>query len=431
MTVRGFQAHTPTMAQRVHGLTTISARAYVLNRKGLMCYARAGFPAPTTDSENTNKSVCVIYNAHTIDDLDDKSVRNLSPSQLTYIKSIVKNGITRYIDNIKPDVAYGLIVYDGWALPFTVNHREAEAFPVSPKTCYFMYPLLIESRDYARKRAPVTRLIIKMLARFVRFERLVVLNNWFITNNPTPQFSREALREFKHALIKRYPRHLLIIKSIPETDPTNVSPSLRDEGFDLIRWRYCHYWRPNGPLSSKRTKQFKVDQKLLAKTALETSYATSLSEQESKDCETLYRKLYIEKYTNMNVRLTHRWFALTCNSGFIDYFMTRDKGDIKAFALSYKDPIGINAGYLGYDLESGRNLGLYRIIFAAKLKKGADENRPVNLSSGVARFKKLRGARLFAELEGVHSAHLSFFTCTFIRLFIAAHNRFGSAIRPS
>lgn len=394
-----------------------------------MCCACAGFPAPTTDAKNTNNSVCVIYNARTIDNLDEKSVRNLSPSQLTYIKAIVKNGITRYIDNIKPDVAYGLIVCDGWALPFTVNHREAEAFPVSPKTCYFMYPLLIESRDYARKRAPVTRLIIKTLARLVRFERLVVLNNWFITNNPTPQFSREALREFKRALIKRYPRHLLIIKSIPETDPTNVLPSLRDEGFDLIRWRYCHYWRPSGAHASKRTKQFRVDQKLLAKTTLEKSYATSLSEQESKRCETLYRKLYIEKYTNMNVRLTHRWFALTCNSGFIDYFMTRDKDDIKAFALSYEDPVGINTGFLGYDLKSGRDLKLYRIIFASTLKKGAAENRTVNLSTGVARFKELRGARLVAELDGVYSAHLPFFTNTFMRLFIAAHNRFGEAIR--
>jgi hypothetical protein len=372
---------------------------------------------------------CALYFAETVEEIPWSSIRNLSPSQLSYISGLIRNGVNHYIDNIPTDVDFGLIVRGECALPFTVSHREALAFPISPKTCYLSYPLLIEEKGYAVKKAPAARFAMKLLERSAHFDKLVVLNNWFITNNPTPSFSEEDMNAFVKEITRRYPRHMLIIKSIPETDPTDVISKLSRCGFNLIDWRICHYWRPSGPRRSKRTKQFRVDRRLLEATDLNTFYATEMSDCDAAACERLYQSLYIGKHTPMNVELNRRWFSLTCNCGFLDYFLIADAAKLKAFAISYLDPLGINTGFLGYDLKDGRELGLYRMVVISTLLRAIREDRLVNLSTGVARFKELRGAQPSIEHDGVYTKHLCFPAHMLMRLFVWAYNRFGDRIR--
>jgi|GEM_PF-4285675 len=383
----------------------------------------AAFSVSGSDSE------CALYTAETVDEIPSASIRNLSQPQLTYISCLIRDGVSHYIDNIPRDVDFGLIVHRNCALPFTVSHRQALAFPISPKTCYFSYPLLIEEKGYGRGNAPVARLILRLLERVVRFDKLIVLNNWFITNNPSPAFSAEDLSAFVKTLTARYPKHMLIIKSVPETDPTNVISSLRACGFDLINWRICHHWRPSGPQRSKRTKQFRVDRRLLENTHLDTFYAKKMTDADAAACEKLYQSLYIGKHTPMNVRLNRRWFSLTCNSGFLDYFLIADAAKLKAFAISYLDPLGVNTGFLGYDLKDGRELGLYRMVVISTLLRSISEDKTVNLSTGVARFKELRGASPYIEYEGLYTKHLSFPARILTPFFVWAYNRFGDGVR--
>lgn len=372
---------------------------------------------------------CSIYDMHNIHTLRAKTIRNLSPEQLDYISAIIKEGINYYVENIPSNVNYCLAVYDGWALPFSVSTQEVNALMASPKACYFLYPVLLEGSDYGRKRAPIAKALLKLLTPFARFEKLILVNNWFVTNNPTPDLSPEALNEIRQTLIKKYPGHVFIIKSIPEADPTDLVPTLRAQGYNLINWRLCHYWRPSGPMKSKRTKQFRVDQKLLDKTNLDKSYIETMDEADSKTCEHLFQKLYIDKYTSMNMKMTSQWFLLARNTGMFDYFVIRQEKQIKAFAMTYQDALGINAGYVGYDLNDGQALGLYRIVFASTLRKGIEEDRLVNLSTGVARFKTLRGTKPSGEFEAVYTSHLSPITHMLMRIFIWGFNRFGENIR--
>lgn len=101
---------------------------------------------------------------------------------------------------------------------------------------------------------------------------------------------------------------------------------------------------PADPKNRKEQNRLRLIKKLLDKTELDTSYITTMSEEDSKACETLFQELYIEKYTNMNMKMTAQWFLLACNSGMFDYFIIRDGEHMKAFAMTYDDALGLNGG---------------------------------------------------------------------------------------
>lgn len=372
---------------------------------------------------------CAIYDRHTIDALQSGAIENLSGSQIDYLSAMIKTGVRRHIDNVPADVDYRLIVYKGCALPFSISSKQETVFPVSPKTCWFDYARLLYEKSFKREPAPVSNFFLATLSKFVRFERLIVLNNWWLTNNPTPSITPEQIDAFVSYLTDAYPDYLIIIKSIPETDPTSIIPTLQCNGFDLIKFRHMHFWTRPAPKQSRGTKQFRSDQNLLKKTELSKYYAGHLTERQSEECEALYQALYIEKHTSMNTQLNRRWFSLACNSGFVDVFVLDDKSATKGFIVSYDDPIGINVGTCGYDQQTPRSAGLYRMLVASTLCKGGIEGKTVNLSTSVPRFKELRGCRRVIEFEGVYTRHLCLGVRLLMKLFIWCYNTLLSKMR--
>lgn len=369
-------------------------------------------PAATADE------ACIIYDETDIDTLDRASVWNLTGPQIAYLQGLVQNGPQRYIANAPRDAAQRLIVWRGCALPFTVVSREERVFCVSPKTCWFDYPRLLYRNSAGRARAPVSNLVLGVARRLARFERIVTLNNWWLTNNPTPAFSPAHLRAFTDCLTALYPEHLIVLKSLPETDPTGVIDAVRSAGYRLIKFRFMHF----RSAAAKRTKAFRYDQKLLKTTTLTTRYLNRMSEREAEQCAALYSQLYIGKHTDMNTDFTRRWMALACNTGFLDFFAIEDDDAIKGFVVSYADANGINVGTCGYDLETPQEAGLYRMIVGSVFRKGLEEGKTVNLSTSVPDFKRRRGCHRVIEYEAVYADHLPFATRVSLRLFARLYN---------
>lgn len=377
--------------------------------------ASDGRPLPRL---TTADEACVIYDKTTIDTLDRGSIWNLTLPQIAYIQGLVKNGARYYVSNVPPGARHRLIVYRGCALPFTVASREERVFSISPKTCWFDYPRLLYRKSAGRTDAPVLNFLLGMARRLARFEKTVTLNNWWLTNNPTPMFSRTHLRAFTDCLTALYPDHMIILKSLPETDPTGVLASVRAEGYALVKFRFMHFRKP----SAKRTKAFRYDQKLLKTTGFTTRYLKTMTARQAEQCEALYQNLYIGKHTDMNTAFNRRWMALACNTGFLDFFVIEEGDAIKGFVVSYPDANGINVGTCGYDLSVPKELGLYRMIVGSTFRKGLDEGRCVNLSTSVPDFKRRRGCHRVIEYEAVYAEHLPFATRTFLRLFAKLYN---------
>ncbi|MEM9619941.1 MAG: hypothetical protein AAF936_18455 [Pseudomonadota bacterium] len=362
--------------------------------------------------------LCIIYDEKTIDTLDRASIWNLTGPQIAYLQGLVKNGPRRYIANAPRDAAQRLIVCRGCALPFTVVSREERVFCVSPKTCWFDYPRLLYRNSTGRRPAPVSNFLLGAARRLARFEKTVTLNNWWLTNNPTPAFSPAHLRAFTDHLTALYPEHLIVLKSLPETDPTGVIDAVRSTGYSLIKFRFMHF----RSAAAKRTKAFRYDQKLLKATALTTRYLKRMSGAQAEQCAALYNQLYIGKHTDMNTDFTQRWMALACNTGFLDVFAIEDGEAIKGFVVSYPDANGINVGTCGYDLSAPREVGLYRMIVGSVFRKGLEEGKTVNLSTSVPDFKRRRDCHRVIEYEAVYAQHLPFATRGALRLFARLYN---------
>lgn len=260
--------------------------------------------------------------------------------------------------------------------------------------------------------------LLGIARRFMRFEKTVTLNNWHLTNNPTPVFSLAHLRAFTAHLAALYPEHLIVLKSLPETDPTGVVGSVTATGYSLVKFRFMHFRDP----TAKRTKAFRYDQKLLKTTPFKTRYLQRMTSAQAEQCEALYQNLYIGKHTNMNTAFNRRWVALACNTGFLDFFVIEDGDAIKGFVVSYPDANGINVGTCGYDLSATREAGLYRMIVGSTFRKGREENKTVNLSTAVPDFKRRRGCHRVIEYEAVYAEHLSLRTRLSLRLFAALYN---------
>ncbi|MEO1243968.1 MAG: hypothetical protein AAFX54_18820 [Pseudomonadota bacterium] len=370
-------------------------------------------PPPAAAAEH-----CVIYDEANIDRLDRAAIWNLTGPQIAYLQGLIKNGPRRYIANAPRDARQRLIVYRGCALPFTVTSREERVFCVSPKTCWFDYPRLLYRNSAGRARAPVLNFLLGAARRLARFEKTVTLNNWWLTNNPTPAFSPAHLRAFTDHLTALYPEHLIVLKSLPETDPTGVIDAVRAAGYALVKFRFMHFREA----TAKRTKAFRYDQKLLKTTGFATRYLTHMSGREAEQCEALYQNLYIGKHTDMNTALNRRWMALACNTRFLDFFTIEDGEAIKGFVVSYADANGVNVGTCGYDLSAPQEAGLYRMIVGSVFRKGLEEGKTVNLSTSVPDFKRRRGCHRVIEYEAVYAGHLPFATRVSLRLFAKFYN---------
>ncbi|MEM9617975.1 MAG: hypothetical protein AAF936_08450 [Pseudomonadota bacterium] len=372
-------------------------------------------PVPSLPTANDQ---CVIYDETTIETLDRGSIWNLTGPQIAYLQGLIKNGPRYYVSNVPSGVRQHLIVHRGCALPFTVADREERVFCVSPKTCWFDYPRLLYRNSAGRARAPVLNFLLGLARRFARFERTVTLNNWWLTNNPTPAFSSAHLRAFTDHLTAQYPEHLIVLKSLPETDPTGVLGAVKAVGYALVKFRFMHFREP----SAKRTKAFRYDQKLLKATPLTTRYLTRLSAHQAEQCAALYGQLYIGKHTDMNTDFNRRWMALACNTGFLNFFVIEDSDAIKGFVVSYPDANGINVGTCGYDLSTPREAGLYRMIVGSTFRKGLDEGKTVNLSTSVPDFKRRRGCHRVIEYEAVYAEHFPLLTRLSLRLLAKFYN---------
>ena len=371
-----------------------------------------------SDAPTAARKKCIVYDRETIDTLDPEAIGNLTPPQLAYVSAMIKDGVHHYISNVPDDVEYALICYKGCALPFTVSRKQETVFPVSPKTCWIDYARLLYRKSDGRAPAPFSNFLLGAIGKVARFERLITLNNWWLTNNPTPRFSREHIRVFVDYFTSAYPDYMIVVKSLPETDPTKVLPILRDEGFDFVKFRFMHFRVPE----AKRTKNFRADQNLLKKMPLQTYYASRITASQAAECERLYQSLYIGKHTEMNTQLNRNWMELCCNTGFLDFFMIENGGSTKGLVVSYGDPIGINVGTCGYDLGEPKKTGLYRILVASTLLKGEAEGKTVNLSTSVPRFKELRGTHRVIEYEAVYTKHLSPLTCGLMKAFAWGYN---------
>lgn len=328
-----------------------------------------------------------------------------------YLLPLMRQGVNYYIDNIKTELY--ILKVDDQIIPVTVNSAEWEnSYVCSPYTHYVTY-LLEEIPKLENKKsvAFLSFLVanIGKILRNVKFNKVVIVNNWLFSTNIYPELSSIQIQAINDKVLAHFPDHAILYKSVDSYRSTKLLRALQALGGCAIGSRKVYFWNPALPETKTQhaRKYFRGDRSVRR----DSNYLLSKIEVEdavnSGRLRELYQYLYLDKYSYYNPQYNEHFFKLAMETGFLScYQLQADRidGVIAFYRLSgmLVSPI------VGYDTAVHKERGLYRLLLLQATDLARQEGLIFHASSGVGEFKKNRGCIGALEYTVVFTKHLSF-----------------------
>jgi hypothetical protein len=305
-----------------------------------------------------------------------------------------------------------LLLEDGpVALPVTVNEAEyGDSYVCSPHTAYALY-----SKEEMRLLSnPVLRWSLSRiadaaghLAKAARINRMVQVNNWLLSTNLYPRGWRPGLPELTDVLTAHFPDHYICFRSLNRWSNAGLMTLFGQAGYKLIASRQVYVYEDfeKTCLSHSNTQ---VDLKLLRRSPYRIIPHDEMKDADFERFAALYAQLYIEKYSAYNPRFTARYMRFCHRHRLMQFTALRaPDGRIDGILGSFTVDGVITAPIVGYDTGVDRRAGLYRMLMALVFEQAIGAGHAVNLSSGAASFKHLRGGVPYIEYSAVFDRHLA------------------------
>jgi len=295
-------------------------------------------------------------------------------------------------------------------LPLTVNETEWDnSWICSPWTHYISCAREEISRTtspVAAKAADAFLRVIGAALHKVHFNRVVMVNNWLLSTNPWPAWNADDLPEVIEALVKQWPDHALVFRSLNAKESGPLISALTKHRARLIPSRQVWYYNADSETVAK-SHEFRKDVRLLTRDDLELVPHEALAREDFPALAQLYDQLYLGKYSRHNPQYTVEWFRHLHGENLARFTALRTReGDFVGVEASCELNGVLTSPVVGYDLDLPRSLGLYRRLAVIPLLEARGRGLPLNLSAGVGRFKALRGGEATMEYLGVVDRHL-------------------------
>ncbi|MBL9187663.1 MAG: hypothetical protein JNK23_09310 [Opitutaceae bacterium] len=326
-----------------------------------------------------------------------------------YTEAFAREGSGSLITNLHTRVC--VLRGDGWALPVTVNDADCDnTYVCSPYTAYVPYAkeeLRLINNTLVRVALGAVADAAGAMLKAARINRIIHVNNWMLSTNLYPAGAELPVAAIAEFLTTRFPDHFICFRSL---NAWSNAALLRQ--FSSARWRllasrqvYC-YERLRETWAA--TANAHEDRRLLARTAYRVVPHDALGAADYARMAELYRLLYIEKYSQHNPVFTPRYLQLCHESGVMTFFGLRGADGILdgVLGLFVVDDV-VTAPIVGYDTTRDRRLGLYRLLMTLVYEFALSAGHRINLSSGAAEFKRLRGGRPEIEYSAIFDRHLS------------------------
>lgn len=327
------------------------------------------------------------------------------------LPSWMKEGMTHYIDNVNTRL---LLLQSGQTiLPVTVNDREYDnSYVCSPYNHYITYA----AEELRELKTPWLEALLRPLLKIVgaiavrsRINRVVCVNNWLLSTNLYPVIRREQIAKITAELLRQYPKHAILFRSINQRCYPDIYEALLNNGYRMIGSRQVYLFQGNDSkqLSSKARWLIKRDEKLIAQHGYEIVRSDQLERQDAVRINELYRMLYLQKYSYHNPAFNERFFRQMLETGGLEFIALRKQGRLDA-VLGYYARDGImTTPVFGYDTGLPQEIGLYRMLSILLIREAQTKKLWLNQSSGAAQFKRNRGAEAEVEYTAVYDQHLS------------------------
>ncbi len=326
-----------------------------------------------------------------------------------YAEAFAREGAPPFIANLRTRVM--VLCAADWALPVTINDADYDnCYVCSPYTAYAPYAKeelrLIRS---AAARAALGGLAdaAGALLKTARINRIVHVNNWMLSTNLYPEGVALPIAAMVEFFAARFPGHFICFRSLNEWTNAPLLTQCRAAGGRLLASRQVYCYERLAETWAATPNAHK-DRQLLAQTGYRVVPGAELGDADYARMAELYRLLYIEKYSQHNPVFTPRYLQLCHRAGVMTCFGLRGGDGVLDGVLGLFTIDGVvTAPIVGYDTARDRRLGLYRLLMTLTYEFALRHGHRVNLSSGAAEFKRLRGGRPEIEFSAIYDRHLS------------------------
>jgi hypothetical protein len=313
-----------------------------------------------------------------------------------------------FIANVQTEV--DALDVGGVLFPVTINDAEPDnAWVCSPLTTYASYA--VEEVD--RLGHPWVTAPLRLMARGIgswlrhaRIDRVVAVNNWLVSTNAYPDLQDIALDKVLGVAMERWPTHALWFRSLNSVHHADWLSALSERGYTLVPSRQVYLFEDVTALSRQHA-DLKRDLALLHRADLDHQLASDFDDDDFRRIAELYEDLYVRKYSGLNPRYDWTLIKAWCRSGLLQMKGIRDEHDVlQGIVGMLRFGNLLTSPVVGYNTMLPAKLGLYRMLAAMVMRQAINDSCLVNLSAGVAHFKRQRGGQPAIEYSAVLSSHL-------------------------
>lgn len=335
-----------------------------------------------------------------------------------YIEGIAACGVSAMIANVR--TRWMALRSGNRVFPLTVNDREVgDSYVCLPHSAYVLYAREeLDLVDVGRLK-PLLRLLLAVFDRLLLaagLNRIVHVDNWLLSTNLHDDWTGEDIRDIRQALTRRFPDHILAIRSLDAWSCPALLAAVRQDGWTLVPSRQV--WVTHDPEQQWRPcKATREDHRKLARSGLAIDEMETLSDEDAQRIADLYHLLYVGKYSALNPVLRPAWIQMTHKQKILRYRGIRGPdGTLLAVAGSLIRGDILTSPVVGYETSLPQSDGLYRMASYLFADLAGRLGLRLNGSAGAARFKRLRGAIGEIEYWAMYVGHLSLWRRTCIRL---------------
>lgn len=348
---------------------------------------------------------------HTKENIDQFSWPRNCQYHKDYLLPFIKDGSEKYIANSKTQMA--LLQAREFLFPVTINNKEYESsYVCSPYNGYIIY-----SKDEISKLNNKTlRFGLNILTSATGFllksskvNKIASVNNWLLSTNLYPNWSGENIELITDFLIKKFPDHTIMFRSLNNESNYKLLKQLRNNKYCCIPSRQIYLFNAKKYNSSKN-KNIRRDSEILNKIPYSISFHEDITHKDYPRIVELYNQLYLNKHSRHNPQFTEECISLWHKKKLITMQGLRNKEGVLDGIVGHYERNNIYTNpLLGYDTNLPKSLGLYRALVSLASKKASEEKITRHASSGASKFKLLRGCAPEIEYSMIYIKHLPYY----------------------
>jgi hypothetical protein len=342
-----------------------------------------------------------------------------------FVAGVAQSGTTRLIENV--DVEMTTVEVDGHLLPLSTPRADAEArrawrapsfrhrasdvppsYVVSPTTHYVRYAreeLGELSSPVARRMAGAILSGLEVVLRAGRVDDVVIVGNALLSTNLLPDPGEQQVVDLTERLVAEHPGRAIAWRSV-HARGSRLPDTLRRAGYRLIPSRSILFTATRDT-EWNTLRDTRRDRALLESSPYRVRRLTAAEDAASyARIAELYRLLYLDKYSFSNPQYTAEFIELAHATGLLEFTVLERDDRIDAVFGARTAHGFLAAPVVGYDTALPRDAGLYRMLSYQIAQSAHDHGVDLHNSSGVANFKRNRGAEPEFEYTAVFTRHL-------------------------